>query len=1652
MAPKAKQVSGSSLRTGTKVWIAGQADSDEVWRPAEVKEDLKPGAEVVKVMVSTTHEELSLSIKDPILLANDAVESKSGSLTGVEDLATLMHLHEPEVLQHLQLRFDMDDIYTFCGEILIAVNPFKGIHGLYERSTLDKVVREEECGTSIPHIFTIASRTLNHLQSHSESQVCLISGESGAGKTETTKHVLKFLSETMGGGGDKPGRKSTVDRSKDGDISTEEKIMNSNPLLEAFGNACTVRNNNSSRFGKFIEMRFKAAYALDRPDFVGAYIETYLLEKVRVTEVTKNEAKPPAKGQQPKEPKQERSYHIFYQVCAACKKLGGDAFGLPLHVFDDAGKYNYLNKSPKLSLPGLDDADAFAETVQSMQDLGMPLEAQANIVKIVGAVLNLGNVVIEEEGGEGSKVQQGNKYFEIVAQMLKIDRMVLQRALTFRFIQVSKTESYDRPLRPKEAEDAREALARALYGALFLYIVSQVNISLAGPGMEGSRQYIGVLDIFGFESFETNSFEQLCINFANERLQKLFNDFVFMQEMKLYEAEGVACDRTDFPDNSDIIQLVQGKAPVTSIFTSLDEACRVPGGSDQGFCDKVRKEFGTKGKEHPRFAANPRYQSTFTINHFAGPVTYETARFLDKNNDEIGDLLKQALAKSEEKFITTIILEHMGGAEGGSGKMKKMTVSSLFKGQLESLMSKLSKAQPHFVRCVKPNPENLAGRFNRKTVVEQLRSGGVIEALRVQRAGFPCRVLVQAEGKTQTAWKDFLRLLVTSEEHSALEKISDMKARCEKALEKVAPRIPLKADDNGITYVVGKTRVFFKQAAFESLEGAVKAKRHQATLLIQKRFKREMVYRIYQIMRRGIISIQATYRGHALRKEMWEAATQQQRATSLIFKRYRSEEDEIAAQEQLEQEKEAERQKQLEEEAELKRLQAEAAARLKAEQDKKKAEEEARKKAEEDRRKAEEEKRAAEEKRRKEEEEKRMAEFKRKADEERKKAEETKGMYMKEIQLMQDRFAEREKALLEEVNIIKKERDDQLATFSGQLDIQKEALLSSCRQEVDFVKQQGEQRETSLMQMIERSRHGESEKLKSFEVQLTLKDKQAAEIKRCLEAKVQHLEEANARAQELYNQHVEQLMKQLVEKDANFERQMNMAEDSSTKQLEEMNREMRALEQRVQKEREQQRVAMQAIEGAAPENEKLQSQLNDAYQEISDLKSLLSSAMSRLKAQSEAKKEEPAPPKPKGVDRRASLMRMTRVTSSTQKAKWGPAEGAQRAQLNRRRTIVGFGGDAMGSTTSMKPLKSIAPAAMGGRMFQGVARDVSMELLRPSLNRDEEECEGKVALWKSLKVKSSVTNVCIGSLPLSSTHVCMVVATRMGLVHVFHVLASYTGPDEGDAEAVVEKLKFQAHDSAVTYICFGQRQDELITSSSDCHVRVWSTKDGNMLQDIVEASSVTCALPLRRPGGSLVIATGGDRDVAPLLRLCDGEEQLQKVRMEHAALALCADAKSTRLMAGTNKGAVMIYNVEGDKTFEFCNKLQATKKGITCLTIGEQGLGMKPLVVCNTVDKALCVLEANLQMTNLTVLHRFAYQHIVLPIRNCYVPTDDGTSGFIVTGDEDGKLNIYDMGSFDHDVLPGNKAVVVDVACSDDATLLATGDVSGNIQLWRRGP
>eukprot|EP01071_Lankesteria_metandrocarpae_P013321 Lankesteria_metandrocarpae@DN704_c0_g1_i1.p1 len=512
-----------------------------------------------------------------------------------------------------------------------------------------------------PHVFMTASTAYQGLCSSELCQTILISGESGAGKTESTKFVMKLLALA--------GSKDWTNRSQ-----IEEQVLQSNPLLEAFGNARTLRNDNSSRFGKFIEMQFELTKS-DEPStgaslagtdtkvgrLAGARIHTYLLETVRICHQLEG----------------ERNYHMLYQLCAAAA-AGTDEAGIykfPQRIKEgtpcefDMSKYasfdnfRYLTKSSCSTLQRVDDVEEFENTILAMQTIGIPFADQSAMLKVVAAVLYVGNVDFESaQGGDTSSVSAGSTLsLRLACHLLGIKESVLRDALCYRTIR-TRAETYKKPLRINEAEDIRDALARALYGTLFLKIVESTNSSIGYR--ESVKLFCGVLDIFGFECFDTNSFEQLCINFTNERLQQFFNTFIFKCEEELYDQERIPWDPLDFPDNQDCVDMLQLKP--SGLFSMLDEECIVPQGSDRGFVNKLKDRF----KDHVRFGLLRTRPVWFAVNHFAGPVNYCSDGFLEKNRDQLSADAQEAIYGCSNTFAKQLFTKFLNrGGNDDTGKV-----------------------------------------------------------------------------------------------------------------------------------------------------------------------------------------------------------------------------------------------------------------------------------------------------------------------------------------------------------------------------------------------------------------------------------------------------------------------------------------------------------------------------------------------------------------------------------------------------------------------------------------------------------------------------------------------------------------------------------------------------------------------------------------------------------------------------------------------------------------------------------------------------------------------------------------------------------------------------------------------------------------------
>uniref|UniRef100_A0A7N0TUK0 Myosin-1-like n=1 Tax=Kalanchoe fedtschenkoi TaxID=63787 RepID=A0A7N0TUK0_KALFE len=734
-------------------------------------------------------------------------------LDGVDDLMQLSYLSEPSVLYNLRHRYEQDLIYTKAGPVLVAVNPFKEVH-LYGNDYIE-AYRDKSIAT--PHVYAITDTAIQEMIRDEVNQSIIISGESGAGKTETAKIAMQYLAALGGGSG------------------IEYEILKTNPILEAFGNARTSRNDNSSRFGKLIEIHFS-----ETGKICGANIQTFLLEKSRVVQC--------AKG--------ERSYHIFYQLCAGASPELRDKLSLK-----SVAEYNYLKHSGCFSINGVDDAEHFRVVLEAMNTVHISKEDQQSVFAMLSAVLWVGNVSFTVIDNENHVVADLNEGLSTVAELIQCDVAALQSALSTRKMKVG-NDTIVQKLTLPQAIDARDALAKSIYACLFEWLVGQINKALI-VGKRRTGRSISILDIYGFESFEMNSFEQFCINFANERLQQHFNRHLFKLEQEEYINDGIDWARVEFDDNQECLNLFE-KRPL-GLISLLDEESTFPNGTDLSFANKLSQHL----KSNYCFKAE-RGQA-FSVRHFAGEVTYNTAGFLEKNRDFLHldsiELLASCTCYLPQIFAASMLtlsekpvvgpLHKSGGAES-----QRLSVVTKFKGELFQLMHRLETTTPHFIRCIKPNSVQSPGVYQQGLVLQQLRCCGVLEVVRISRAGFPTRMTHQKFARRygfllleNAAHQDPLRVSV-----AILHQFN------------ILPEM----------YQVGYTKLFFRTGQIGVLEDTRNRTLH-GILRLQSSFRGYRSRCLLKELKRGIATIQSLIRGLKARRE-FAVILQKHRAAVVIQK------------------------------------------------------------------------------------------------------------------------------------------------------------------------------------------------------------------------------------------------------------------------------------------------------------------------------------------------------------------------------------------------------------------------------------------------------------------------------------------------------------------------------------------------------------------------------------------------------------------------------------------------------------------------------------------------------------------------------------------------------------------------------------------------
>ncbi|KAJ3017967.1 UNVERIFIED_CONTAM: hypothetical protein HDU68_011389 [Siphonaria sp. JEL0065] len=712
------------------------------------------------------------------LNVNDTEKMNPPKFDKVEDMASLTYLNEASVIHNLRLRYYSNSIYTYSGLFLVAVNPYKKLP-IYNDEAI-KAYRSKKRSEMPPHIYAIADAAYYEMIQNKESQSILITGESGAGKTENTKKVIQYLAAIS---------PSNSSGGKQG--SLEQQIILANPILESFGNAQTIRNNNSSRFGKFIRLEFNAAGQI-----CSANIERYLLEKSRVTHQTSK----------------ERNYHIFYQLMK-----GADA-ETKKNLLLDGGLNDYMFlKDSKKEIEGVDDASDFKALTNAMSIMRISEEEQFSLYRVISAILNLGNIqVVNDRDDQAQLTEIGHSVVEKVCHVLGISVPEFTKSLLKPKIKAGRdwvTQARD----VNQVLYSVEALARALYERMFGKLVDRINETISNPSSKSS--FIGVLDIAGFEIFDQNSFEQLCINYTNEKLQQFFNHHMFIIEQEEYHREGIEWKFIDFGlDLQPTIDLIEKTSPI-GVLSCLDEECVMPKATDRTFLDKLHSIW--KGKSSKYEA--PRFNTGFALHHYAGKVEYDVNGWLDKNKDPLNETITKLLATSSEKFVASLFSDSLGDVDdlkgrGVTGITKKgafRTVGQRHKEQLLSLMSQLYSTEPHFVRCIVPNDEKKPGKINVNQVLEQLRCNGVLEGIRICRAGFPNRL----------TFADFRQRYELLSPGVIPKGFMDGKSGAQLLLESLA------LDRN--QYRIGNSKVFFRNGVLADLEERRDEKLEKIVIKIQ---------------------------------------------------------------------------------------------------------------------------------------------------------------------------------------------------------------------------------------------------------------------------------------------------------------------------------------------------------------------------------------------------------------------------------------------------------------------------------------------------------------------------------------------------------------------------------------------------------------------------------------------------------------------------------------------------------------------------------------------------------------------------------------------------------------------------------------------------
>ncbi|KAF8876514.1 P-loop containing nucleoside triphosphate hydrolase protein [Gymnopilus junonius] len=836
-------VSVSAVRSSSALLLRNK---DHAWISAEVLSVTKGGGRTIKLVFAGDERGKEIAIN------TTGKEIKEGK----------------EVLHTIRNRYAQQQHLHYSGIVLIAVNPFQRVT-LYGPEIIQAYSGRKR-GELEPHLFAIAEDAYTAMRKDGMGQTIIVSGESGAGKTESAKFIMRYLASVNPPDSNS---KSKTKFSLDDSSEIEKQILATNPILEAFGNAKTTRNDNSSRFGKYIQILFDG-----QQEIVGARIRTYLLERSRIVF----------------QPLTERNYHIFYQLCAGAPVKERKDLGLD----SDITKFFYLKQGGPSSTPiaGVDDAEEFRATQQALSTVGISVEKQWAVFRLLAALLHLGNVKIAQLRNDAS-MDDNDPALLLATRFLGVSLAEFKKWTIKKQIQ-TRSEKIVTSLNAAQATVVRDSVAKFVYACMFEWLVAIVNESLAGENgdaAERAEMFIGVLDIYGFEHFQKNSFEQFSINYANEKLQQEFNSHVFKLEQEEYVKEEIKWKFIDFSDNQPCIDVIEGKLGVLAL---LDEESRLPAGSDASLLQKLHTQILGK-PEYKNVFKKPRFgNSAFTIAHYALDVTYEVEGFLEKNRDTVPDEQMALLAGTKNPFLKEVLdaaLNSTKGLDGpppaspafsdsGSGGSrrsslipdpgrqslvaqgaltgslakrpgaanKKPTQGSIFKASLIALMETLSTTNVHYIRCIKPNELKRPWEFQPQQVLGQLRACGVLETIRISCAGYPTRW-------TYEEFAERYYMLVPSSDWQPMIQSMDLRRLCATILEKTI------ADPD--MYQNGKSKIFFRAGMLAALESFRSDRLNAMVTVVQKNVRRRLALKRYQNIRHATIRIQTWWRGIIARRK-----------------------------------------------------------------------------------------------------------------------------------------------------------------------------------------------------------------------------------------------------------------------------------------------------------------------------------------------------------------------------------------------------------------------------------------------------------------------------------------------------------------------------------------------------------------------------------------------------------------------------------------------------------------------------------------------------------------------------------------------------------------------------------------------------------------